>query len=213
MPWHLPGGRPSSPSPVVDGSIPRIILSSGSPRRLDLLRRVGIEPEVAPTDIDETPIPGETPDALVTRLAGAKAEATEHGEDTVVIAADTVVVLDEEILGKPVDSEDAKAMLRALSGRTHQVLTGVYVARGARRAHTVERTAVTLRQLSEPEIDAYVATDEPADKAGAYAIQGIAAVFVTGIEGSDTNVIGLPLAATCRLLSTVGLDVWSIRSS
>ncbi len=183
----------------------RVVLASGSPRRLELLRRLGIEPDVRPADVDETAAPGEAPVALVTRLARAKAGAVAVGDDALVVAADTVVVLGEEVLGKPTDHSDAVAMLRRLSGATHHVLTGVHVAHAGREASAVETTMVRFRGLSPHEIAAYVATGEPLDKAGAYAIQGGAGMFVTGIEGSDTNVVGLPLATVVRLANEVGV--------
>lgn len=186
---------------------PTIVLASGSPRRLELLRRIGIEPVVRPADVDETPHPGESPDELVARLARSKADAVPRAADEVVVAADTVVVLDDEILGKPRDRNDAVAMLRKLSGRTHEVVTGVHVVANGSAANAVERTAVAVRSLTAAEIAAYAATGEPDDKAGAYAIQGRASMFVTGVEGSDTNVIGLPLATTAGLLAEVGVTI------
>ena len=183
------------------------MLASGSPRRLELLRRLGIEPEVRPAGIDETAAPGEDPLALVARLARAKVEAVGSGADALVVAADTVVVLGEEVLGKPDDDAHAIAILRRLSGATHRVVTGVHVAWGGRRAAAVETTTVRFRTLSPHEVDAYVATGEPLDKAGAYAIQGGAGMFVTAIDGSDTNVIGLPLATVVRLAGEVGVEL------
>ena len=183
---------------------PEVILASGSPRRRELLRAIGVEPVVQPADVDETPGRGEAAAALVTRLAAAKAEAVPAGDDSLVIAADTVVVLEGDILGKPTDADDARAMLRRLSGRTHEVVTGVHVRRGDRRASAVEVSEVRFRRLTSDEIDAYVATGEPLDKAGAYAIQGGAGAFVEGLTGSRTNVIGLPTAAVVGLAD--GLD-------
>jgi septum formation protein len=187
---------------------PQLVLASASPRRAALLARLGIEPIVRPTDVDETPRRGEPPSDLVVRLADAKAAAAlRTGADEVVLAADTEVVVDGATLGKPRDRDDAAAMLQRLSGRTHQVLTGIAVRRGTQQASTVVRTDVTFRELSEPEIAWYVATGEPDDKAGAYAIQGAGAVLVERIEGSDTNVVGLPLSATVALLGEVGVTV------
>ena len=181
-----------------------IVLASASPRRLDLLRRIGVEPTVHPADVDEAPRAGESPHALVRRLARKKAEATPD-TDVLVVAADTVVVLDDQILGKPADDAEARAMLRSLSGRSHTVLTGVHVLHGGRAAADVERTVVDFRPLSDDEIDAYVATGEPFDKAGGYGIQGAAGVFVRSITGSDSNVVGLPLATLVRLAGEVGV--------
>lgn len=184
-----------------------VVLASASPRRADLLRRIGIDPAIRPADVDEAPHPDEAPDVLVARLARSKAEATDHGRDQVVIAADTVVVLGDEILGKPTGADDARRMLEALSGTTHRVLTGVHLSRDGRHAAAVESTSVRFRVLSGDEIAAYVATGEPLDKAGAYGIQGAGGMFVESISGSDSNVIGLPLATVVRLAAEVGVTV------
>jgi septum formation protein len=185
---------------------PTVVLASGSPRRLELLRRLGLEPVVRVADVDETPVPGEAPAETVARLARAKAHAVEAG-DALVVAADTEVVLDGAVLGKPADPAEATAMLRALSGRAHVVLTGVHVLTGDRESTAVEETLVCFRALSDEEIAAYVATGEPDDKAGGYGIQGAGAMFVERIEGSDTNVIGLPLATVVRLAGEVGVTL------
>ena len=190
------GGRPG---PV------RVVLASGSPRRLALLQRIGIEPVVRPADVDETPSPGESPDALVGRLARQKAEAVDAAPGDLLIAADTVVVLDGRILGKPGDADDARAMLTSLSGVSHTVVTGVHVRHRGRTAEAVEQTTVAFRRLSDAEVDAYVATGEPLDKAGGYGIQGAGGMFVESIAGSDTNVVGLPLATVVRLAAAVGV--------
>jgi septum formation protein len=173
-----------------------IVLASASPRRAALLRAIGLEFTVAPSDVDESARPGESPTAMAERLAGAKAMAPRPlPSPSLVIAADTVVVADGALLGKPRDEDDARRMLRALSGRTHMVITAIAV-----RARPEEETAcesvtsrVTFAPLSGEEIAWYVASGEGADKAGAYALQGIGALFVTSVEGSYTNVIGLPL--------------------
>jgi septum formation protein len=183
-----------------------VVLASGSPRRLELLRRLGLDPEVRVAAVDETPLTGETPAETVARLARAKAHAVEAG-DALVVAADTEVVLDGTVLGKPADRAEATAMLRALSGRTHVVLTGVHVLAGDRESAAVEETLVCFRVLSDEEIAAYVATGEPDDKAGGYGIQGAGGMFVERIEGSDTNVIGLPLATVVRLAAEVGVTL------
>jgi septum formation protein len=186
---------------------PRVVLASGSPRRLELLRRLGIDPIVRAADIDEKPHPEEAPRATVARLARSKAHAVERGTGDLVIAADTEVVLDRSVLGKPDGADGAAAMLRSLSGRTHRVVTGVHVRHGAREAAAVEETVVHVRELSDREIEAYVATGEPFGKAGAYAIQGAGGMFVERIEGSDTNVVGLPLTTVVRLAGEVGVTL------
>lgn len=194
----MPG--PPTPEPIV-------VLASTSPRRAALLRRLGIEPIVRPSDIDESPLPGERAEGLVARLARTKAEAVEREATDLVIAADTVVVLDDEVLGKPAHVRDAARMLRQLSGRTHRVLTGVHAIRGDREAHAVDETEVRFRQLSDREIESYVHSGKPSDKAGAYGIQDAGGMFVESITGSDTNVVGLPLAAVVRLAADVGAEL------
>lgn len=186
----------------------RIVLASGSPRRRALLAAAGLDVEVCPADVDETARPGEDPIAYVGRLAVAKAEvvAGRLGDPAaVVIAADTTVDRDGDILAKPLDDDDARTMLRSLSGRHHLVHTGVAVHhRGV--THTgVATTKVVFGQLSDDEIDRYVRSGEPRDKAGAYAIQGEAARFVLRVEGSRTNVVGLPAELLGELLTTVGV--------
>jgi septum formation protein len=202
-------GRSGAGGDGGDGG-PTLVLASGSPRRLELLARLGLAPVVRPAHLDETPQPGEAPDALVIRLATSKAAASaaagEPGADEVVLAADTEVVLDGRALGKPADADEAAAMLHALAGRTHAVVTGLAVRRGERVVTDRVTTEVTFRALTAEEIAWYVATGEPDDKAGAYAIQGTGAVLVDRIDGSDTNVIGLPLPATVALLRAVGFD-------
>lgn len=184
------------------------MLASGSPRRADLLARLGLDPEIRPAAVDETPRTGEPPAALVVRLAEAKARAVQHPTaDEVVLAADTMVVLDDEALGKPRDDAEAAEMLRRLSGRTHEVLTALAVHRGPSQHRATVTTRVRFRALTDTEVTWYLATGEPRDKAGAYALQGAGAALVDHLEGSDTNVIGLPLAATVQLLRRAGLDV------
>lgn len=197
----------------VASSTGRIILASASPRRLELLARLGLEPLVRPADVDETIFTDEAAEPYVARLARIKAEAVAGGTDTaaddLIVAADTVVVLggvtSGDVLGKPTGPADAASMLRRLSGATHHVLTGVHLVRGDRAASAVETTEVLFRTIIDAEIEAYVATGEPLDKAGAYAIQGAGGMFVEGIVGSDTNVIGLPLATVVTLAAE--LDV------
>ncbi len=185
-----------------------IVLASQSPRRRRLLDAVGVEFEVRPVDIDESARAGETPTAYVERLAREKARvAVSRGDlslSRAVLAADTIVVLDGLLLGKPEDTADAAAMLGRLSGRTHEVFTGVCVAARDREDVRVVRTAVGFRRLKEREIRAYVETGECLDKAGAYAIQGVGGALVDRVEGSYTNVIGLPLAVTLEMLEEVG---------
>lgn len=186
--------------------IPTIVLASRSPRRLELLARIGIEPQVRPADVDESPMPGESPVATALRLAGAKAAAVAlDGE--IVLAADTIVALGDEQLGKPADGDDARRMLRTLSGRTHEVTTGVALLADGRQQTQLSTTHVRFRDLTDDEIDWYVATGEGTDKAGGYALQGRAAAFVEAIHGSHTNVIGLPLDVVIRLLRGAGVTV------
>jgi septum formation protein len=197
-------------TPTVATATARLVLASGSPRRAELLARLGVTPELRPVDVDETPREGEGAGDLVTRLAATKVAAglrRGRGDGEVVLAADTVVVLDERVLGKPRDRDDAAAMLTTLSGRTHQVVTGVAVQRGPIGAATRVATHVTFRELSPTEVAWYLATGEPDDKAGAYGLQGAGAALVARVEGSDTNVIGLPLAETVALLRDVGVDL------
>jgi len=190
------------------------VLASSSPRRRDLLARLGLEPELRPADVDEAPLDGEAPDVLVLRLARAKAAASVRPggdvetplRDEVVLAADTIVALHGIALGKPRDADDAAAMLRRLSGHTHQVMTGIAVRHGERELTDLVTTDVTFRELTDGEVAWYLATGEPTDKAGAYALQGAGAVLVDRVDGSDTNVIGLPLAQTIVLLRACGLD-------
>lgn len=184
----------------------RIVLGSASPRRAELLRAAGIEFDVMHADVDESVHRGERPDAYVRRVAEAKARAV-AGRDRarLVVAADTTVVIDDMMLGKPVDDDDAKRMLYLLSGRTHEVLTAVAVSRAGISGPLVEveRTEVEFAPLTEFEIEWYVATGEPRDKAGAYAIQGYASRFVTRIDGSYSNVVGLPIALVYEMLKGV----------
>jgi septum formation protein len=182
----------------------RVVLASASPRRRDLLRAAGVDVDVRAADIDETPLADEAPEALVRRLAGAKSAAVAHvvhGE--IVVAADTTVALDGVVFNKPVDDLDAARMLRTLSGRTHHVHTGFCVRRGDVVIDGVVATSVTFRTLDDAAIDAYLATGEHRDKAGAYGIQGAAAVLVDRVEGSLTNVIGLPVAEVLAVVASL----------
>jgi septum formation protein len=185
-----------------------LVLASSSPRRAELLRAAGIRFVVRAAPVDESLRPGETPDAYVRRLALAKAQASGAAPDELVLAADTVVVAGGACLGKPADAADAAAMLRQLSGRVHEVLTGVALTFGGfELAVEVAHTAVTFARLSEAEIAWYVSTSEPYDKAGAYAAQGLASRFVTGIDGSHSNVVGLPVELVYRLVARAGGDL------
>jgi septum formation protein len=187
----------------------RLILASSSPRRRALLESAGFEFDVTPSAVLEECVPGETPEAFVRRLAMAKAQQVAVGAPpgSVVLGADTDVVVDAQVLGKPADAEDAARMLRMLSGRSHKVLTGVCVVEAPDRVHAVEHrsTEVWFRALDEPEIRDYVASGEPQDKAGAYAIQGLASRFVTRIEGGYSNVVGLPVPLVVELLKPFAL--------
>lgn len=165
-----------------------------------------------PADLDETPRPGESPRDYVLRLAVEKAAAgARPGE--LVLAADTTVVVDGEILGKPEDDDDARRMLRLLSGREHSVLTGIALHSPSGNAAEVDETLVRFAALSEAEIDWYVATGEPRDKAGAYAIQELASLFVEGVVGSQSNVVGLPVARVYRLFERLGYDLKALRAT
>jgi septum formation protein len=180
----------------------RIVLASASPRRAELLRAAGFEFDVAPAHVDETVHDAESPGHYVRRVAEAKAQVI-HREHPgrVILAADTSVVLGSEILGKPGDASDAIRMLRLLSGRSHDVLTGVTVVDAAGAAESsVARTTVEFAPLTAREIEWYVSSGEPLDKAGAYAIQGLASRFVRRIEGSYSNVVGLPVALVYEML-------------
>ena len=188
-----------------------LVLASASPRRRELLTQAGLSFEVCPAHIPEDPLPGEDPIAYVTRLAREKAQAVLAQllssapalAQFTVVGADTTVTLDNHILGKPEDAADAARMLRLLSGRTHRVITGVAVVTENRIEVAAEVTAVRFLTLSDEEIDAYIATGEPNDKAGAYAIQGYAARWIPRIEGCYFNVVGLPIALVCALLESV----------
>ena len=185
----------------------RLILASASPRRRELLSAAGVAFIVDAASVDETPLDGETPAECVERLALMKARAVlpRHPGD-VVLGADTTVVLDGRMLGKPVDEFEAAIMLRSLSGRAHEVLTGVALVSAAGERSTVERTTVVMTRLTEDEIAWYVASGEPGDKAGAYAIQGLASRFIPRLEGSYSNVVGLPVAAVLQLVNEMGLS-------
>ncbi len=184
----------------------RVLLASASPRRRQLLELIGIAHDVVPADIDESVRAHELPGAYAERLAREKSQTVSRSfPEALVIGADTTVVLDGAVLGKPRDTADAARMLRLLSGRTHQVITAVAAAVGGHCESAVENVAVTFRALSDGEIDDYVATGEPMDKAGAYGIQGYGATIVERVEGDYFAVMGLPLQKTTRLLGLLGL--------
>lgn len=185
---------------------PRVILASGSPRRRELLTLVGIAHEVRPADVDETQHDGESPHQYVERLARAKAAAGAAAEpDAVIIGADTTVVVDGNVLGKPGDAAEASLMLRALSGRSHVVLTAVAVCWRGSTHSAVEQVAVTFRKLSDHDIRCYVETGEPMDKAGAYGIQGFGATIVERVDGDYFSVMGLGLCRVAALFESAGL--------
>jgi len=187
---------------------PRIILASASPRRAALLEQIGVEFSIQPADIDESVRDGETAQALVQRLAQAKADAVANNAvDALVIGSDTVVTLDDAIFGKPRDQAHAAAMLQQLSGRTHRVYSAVAIVAGDRQANRVSSSDVTMQPLRPEHISAYWASGEPRDKAGGYAIQGLGAVFVQHLAGSYSGVMGLPLYETARLLIEFGVNV------
>jgi len=196
----------------------RLVLASRSPRRRELLASVGLACDVRPGEADESRLPGERPADYVRRVARDKASAVPGAAGEVVLAADTAVVLGDDVLGKPADAEDARRMLRLLSGRTHSVLTGVHARRPAApdreaaEASALVSSAVRFATLSAEQVDWYVASGEPLDKAGAYAIQGAAGAFVRGVAGSVSNVVGLPLAETLSLLGKLGVALpWGPR--
>ena len=183
-----------------------LVLASASPRRQELLRSAGITFEVQPAHIPEDPLPGEAARDCAERLAREKALAVARQRPhDAVLGADTVVVVDGQLLGKPSDAADAARMLRMLSGREHQVITGVCLVVGGKPSVTSETTLVTVSEIADKEIADYVASGEPMDKAGAYAIQGIASRWIPRIEGDYSNVVGLPVALTYSMLRWAGV--------
>lgn len=210
--------------------VPTLVLASTSPRRETILRRFRLDPIIVPTDVDETPIPGENAPDLVERLARAKAKAGwvrsgGLGVDVgrrLVVAADTVVEIDGRILGKPSDPDEARAMLNSLSGRQHHVLSGVAISRHADAAggedqpevlSTTERTAVWFRDLDDSDVEWYLGTGEPLDKAGGYGIQDMGALLVERVDGSYANVVGLPVVALDRLTRKAGWPLHTLARS
>lgn len=210
----------------VGQGVPEFVLASASPRRLELLQAIGVRPAVQAAAMDERPLDGESPAQLVERLAVAKATivfeggvagSADPGRDVVVLGADTVIDLDGRILAKAEDRPDAVRMLRALSGRDHDVITGMAligrVGGQAIEASTVERTSVTMRPLSDGDIDWYLGTGEFNGKAGSYAIQGLGGLFVERIDGSYSTVVGLSVAGLDRLFAGVGLNLRELVAS
>jgi septum formation protein len=194
-------------------TLPSVLLASSSPRRQDFLRAVGIPFQTLAPHVDESLLDGEDPFAAAERLARAKASAAAAAAagasdaETLVIAADTLVVLEGRALGKPADRADARAMLRALSGRRHEVVTGVALVHRGALVSGRDVTEVTFALLDEPTIGRYVESGEADDKAGAYALQGLAGFFIDGIEGSPSNVVGLPVRLLYTLAARLGIDL------
>lgn len=184
--------------------LPQIVLASASPRRLDVLRQLGLEPAVAPTDVDEAYLEGESPEEHVERLARTKAEAVMADRGALVVGGDTVVVDGAEVLGKPADQDAAVSMLMSLSGGTHEVLSALALSHDGRVESGVGRTVVRMRSFEEVTAGAYVATGEPMDKAGGYGIQGLGAALVAEIEGDYYCVVGFPVGLFLDLLERVG---------
>ena len=194
--------------PLDTTTLPRLVLASGSPRRRELLRGLDLEFEVRVADIDETPLSGESPEQLVSRLSAAKVERVAEGRpESLVIAADTVVVQGGEILGKPADEAENRVFLQRLEGRVHEVFTGHSLRLGGRSAEGVTSTRVWFRPLGGEEIARYAATGEGLDKAGGYAIQGLGAALVPHIEGCYFNVVGLSLATVVELARELGVEL------
>ena len=194
-----------------------LFLASGSPRRRELLTQIGVAFSVIGAEIDETPLPDESPAAYVERLARGKAQAgrarLNANAQACVLGADTAVVLDGKILGKPLDEADALAMLMSLSGQEHEVLTAIALLDGERCESRVVRSLVRFRPINAAEASAYWASGEPRDKAGGYGIQGLGAVFVSGLNGSYSAVVGLPLCETAELLGHFGIPCWQTPSA
>lgn len=189
-------------------NLPQIILASGSPRRSEIMESVGWKFIKDVPDIDETELPGESPDVYVQRLALTKAEtiASRH-KGEIVLGADTTVVIDDQIIGKPVDAADATRMLKLLSGNWHQVLTGIAVVQNGISRVEFQSTRVKFVEMNEAEIDFLVKCGDPLDKAGAYAVQAQAALFIEGIEGDYWNVVGLPISLVYRLIIEKGRSI------
>lgn len=197
--------------------MPTLYLASASPRRSELLAQIGVPFTVLASNVDESVLPDEAPQQYVERLARAKAQAglalPGRAVDGCVLGADTCVVLDGLILGKPADQHEAQQMLQALSGREHQVLTAVALATANSCESRLVTSRVSFREISAAEIQAYWHTGEPQDKAGGYAIQGLAAIFVRQLHGSYSAVVGLPLCETAELLATYNIPCWQLRDN
>jgi len=191
---------------------PQITLASASPRRAALLRQIGISFEIRPSNIIEKRGASESPDAYVQRLASAKAHAVQHGSRP-SLGADTTVTLNGRMLEKPIDRNDALEMLQLLQGKRHSVLTGVSLYDGQRELSVIATARVAFRSATIDELQAYWESGEPIDKAGAYGIQGLGAIFIAGICGQPSTVAGLPLVETNQLLSDFGVDVWRHREA
>jgi septum formation protein len=188
----------------------KLLLASGSPRRLELLARFGVVPnQVRPADIDETPLSAETPRELAKRLCLAKGKACQMDDHDLALTADTVVGLGRRILGKPADEAEARKFLQLLSGRAHRVWTGVALTLAdGTQIHRVVGTRLQFKRLTAQEIETYLASGDWQGKAGGYGIQGMAEIFVRGLNGSYSNVMGLPMYETCQLLTGVGYPVF-----
>lgn len=203
-----PAARPASSAKLLSVALPRVILASSSPRRREILSALGLSFETRPSDVDESLRDGEGAFEAAERLARAKVEAVAAVEPgALVVAADTLVVLDGEALGKPRDRADAGRMLARLAGRSHDVVTGVALAHAGRVESGREVTRVVFAPMTPAEIAAYAASGEPDDKAGAYAVQGIGGQFVERIEGSPSNVVGLPVRLLYTLAAGLGVDL------
>lgn len=185
----------------------QIVLASGSPRRKELVARLGLDFAICPSQIDEAQVEKTRPKELVTKLARLKAEEVANRKAGVIIAADTVVSLQQQILEKPATEKEAYSMLKKLSGKEHQVTTGVTVISGSEEITEHQQTTVQFRAIDDQEINQYIATGEPMDKAGAYGIQSKGAVFVTGINGCFYNVMGMPLAWLVKTLKELGIKI------
>jgi len=190
-----------------------LVLASGSPRRRELLAQLGFNSLIRVADVDETPLEGETSVQLVERLAELKGAAVKRDANELVISADTVVSLDGQSLGKPTDKQHCVEMLMALSGRRHQVVTGVCVRFGGQLLSTTVTTGVNMGVISYAEASRYWESGEPRDKAGAYAVQGYGAVYVTSIEGSYSNVVGLPLYETAQMIEQLGYRLYDFNNN
>jgi len=184
--------------------VPRIVLASGSPRRSEILTALGLTFTVRRPDLEEIIVPGDSPESTVCRLAAEKAECVSVEAGELVLAADTIVVLDGDLLGKPADEHEAIEMLMRLSGRSHDVFTGMALRVNGRTVSAAARTGVTFRPLDRAECEAYVATGEPMDKAGAYGIQGFGSALVERIDGDFFNVMGLPVPTLLELFTSIG---------